>query len=237
MPVKYCPAKLSEGAHKPCPMHLEVTNKSSSFDELAINFGLTIGWNCLYSFNTERAAPPPMKISVDEIPQTPKEINFSESVEDLNGIYNQTKSRDFRFPEAFNVSLAYYRSGQEIFIHGRFQGELKGCCGRCLEEYRFALAEDFDLVLTPDPGRSDRRIEELSRSDLGLSFYSTDEIDLAPLIAEQIMLALPTRPLCSENCQGLCASCGANLNRETCSCTAAMGDPRMAIFRTLKVGR
>ena len=75
------------------------------------------------------------------------------------------------------------------------------------------------------------------REDLGLSYYSTDEIDLAPLIAEQVMLALPTRPLCSDDCRGLCASCGVNWNRETCSCSKATGDPRMAIFRTLKVGR
>jgi uncharacterized protein len=72
---------------------------------------------------------------------------------------------------------------------------------------------------------------------LGLSYYSTDEIDLAPLIAEQVILALPTRPLCSEDCRGLCEQCGINLNREACDCFVESGDPRMAIFRTLKVGR
>jgi uncharacterized protein len=51
------------------------------------------------------------------------------------------------------------------------------------------------------------------------------------------MLALPTRPLCAEDCRGLCDSCGANLNREACDCADTGGDPRMAIFRTLKVGR
>jgi uncharacterized protein len=56
------------------------------------------------------------------------------------------------------------------------------------------------------------------------------------LIAEQVILALPTQPLCAESCRGLCASCGANLNRESCCCVAPTGDPRMAVFRTLKVG-
>jgi uncharacterized protein len=70
-----------------------------------------------------------------------------------------------------------------------------------------------------------------------LSYYSGDEIDVTPLIVEQVMLALPTRPLCAEDCLGLCDSCGANLNRETCDCADTGGDPRMAIFRTLKVGR
>jgi uncharacterized protein len=99
------------------------------------------------------------------------------------------------------------------------------------------LDKHFDFVLTRGLVKSERGAEELTRDDLGLSFYSTDEIDLAPLIAEQVMLALPTRPLCSENCRGLCASCGSNLNIQSCSCSVVIRDPRMAIFRTLKVGR
>jgi uncharacterized protein len=60
---------------------------------------------------------------------------------------------------------------------------------------------------------------------------------MAPLIAEQVMLALPTRPLCSENCRGLCGKCGANLNGDACNCADVDSDPRMALFRRLKVGQ
>jgi uncharacterized protein len=178
-----------------------------------------------------------MKISVDEIPQSPKEIKFSENIEELNNIYRRSKNREFGFPASLEVEVVYYRSGSEIFFSGSFGGRFSGTCGRCLEDYDFPLTSRFDFILTPDPARSERGAEELSRDDLGLSYYSTDEINLAPLIAEQVMLALPTRPLCSEDCQGLCGNCGANLNRESCSCTGATGDPRMAIFRNLKVGR
>lgn len=178
-----------------------------------------------------------MKISVDEIPQSPKEIRFSESIEDLNKIYSQSSNRDFGFPVSLEVELKYYRSGPDLFFDGRFEGEFRGCCGRCLEEFSFYLDKEFDFVLTPDPAKSDRRAEELHRDELGMSYYSGDEIDLSPLIAEQVMLALPTQPLCSDGCQGLCGNCGANLNKESCSCAAPTGDPRMAIFRTLKVGR
>jgi uncharacterized protein len=178
-----------------------------------------------------------MKISVDEIPQSPKEIKFSESIEELNEIYCRGKSQDFRFPPSLQVELAYYRSGADIFFSGSFRGRFSGTCGRCLEDYEFPLEKRFDFVLTPDPLQSETGAEELSRDDLGLSYYSGDEINLAPLIAEQVMLALPTIPLCSENCRGLCGTCGVNLNRESCHCTATTGDPRMAIFRNLKVGR
>jgi uncharacterized protein len=178
-----------------------------------------------------------MKISVDEIPQSPKEIDFSESVEELNQIFSRERSRDFGFPPKFDVHLVYYRSGPEIFFSGRFRGHCTGVCGRCLEEFGFALDHEFEFILTPDPKISAHRAAQLRRDDLGLSYYSSDEIELAPLIAEQVMLALPTRPLCAEECRGLCGSCGVNLNHETCSCAQAGSDPRTALFRTLKVGR
>ena len=178
-----------------------------------------------------------MKISVDEIPQSPREIHFSENIEELNELYLRTNSRDFIFPPRLEVDLVYYRSGQDIFFSGTFHGLFKGRCSRCAEEYNFTLDKPFEFVLTPDPTNANRRVEELQSDELGLSFYSSDEIDLEPLIAEQVMLALPTRPLCSDDCRGLCSQCGANLNKENCSCDAADGDPRMAIFRSLKVGR
>jgi uncharacterized protein len=178
-----------------------------------------------------------MKISVDEIPQSPKEIDFSESIGELNQIYSREGSRDFGFPPSLAVHLAYYRSGAEIFFNGSFRGVFTGRCGRCLDEFEFELEKKFDFFLTPNPKKSAHGAEELRGDDLGLSYYASDEIDLAPLIGEQVLLALPTRPLCAENCHGLCGQCGANLNRDTCHCAGAGDDPRMALFRTLKVGR
>ncbi|HKY08401.1 MAG TPA: DUF177 domain-containing protein [Candidatus Binatia bacterium] len=178
-----------------------------------------------------------MKIPVDDIPQSPKEITFCENIEDLNRVYRQGTPADFGFPPSLEVDLVYYRSGAEIFFNGDFRGEFTGYCGRCLENYNFTSEKDFAFVLSPEPAKSERGAEELHSAELGLSYYSGDEIDLAPLIAEQVLLALPTRPLCSEECRGLCKSCGANLNRESCGCSTETGDPRMAIFRTLKVGR
>lgn len=178
-----------------------------------------------------------MKIPVDDIPQSPREVSFSERVEELNEIYAKGGARDFRFPPSLHVALVYYRSGTELFFHGRFEGSIAASCSRCLKDFSFQMDRQFEFVLMPDPVPSARGAEELSRADLGLSFYSTEEIDLSALIKEQVMLALPTRPLCSEDCRGLCGSCGADLNREACACSATLGDPRMAVFRTLKVDR
>ncbi|MGH7828304.1 MAG: YceD family protein [Candidatus Binatia bacterium] len=178
-----------------------------------------------------------MIIRVDDVTQSPKELRFPEKTEDLNEIYAPGQIRDFHFPAFLDIDLTYYRSGADLFFQGSLHGTFEGHCSRCLRQYTFALGKQFEFVLSPDPSKSDKKIGELTRDELGLSYYSGEEIKLTPLIKEQVLLALPTRPLCEENCRGLCGSCGANLNLEACACSATADNPRMSIFRTLKVGR
>ena len=78
-----------------------------------------------------------------------------------------------------------------------------------------------------------RRAERCGRRTIGLASYDGDEIDLAPLVDEQTLLALPTRPLCSEDCRGLCPRCGANLNAGPCDCPAPAADGRLAVLQTM----
>jgi uncharacterized protein len=174
-----------------------------------------------------------IKIPVDDIPTSPKQVEFSAEV----GAPSDSRQSDFRFPPTLEIKLTYYRSGRQLFFQGSFAGTFEGRCSRCLCDYSFRLQKNFDFVLSPATTTPEKKVEELSREDLGLSYYSSDEIELTPLILEQVLLALPTRALCDENCRGLCSTCGANLNQEPCSCSAVPKDPRMAIFRSLKVGR
>ena len=81
-----------------------------------------------------------------------------------------------------------------------------------LDEFRWPLRREFRfLIVKAGP---DRDFED----DLGLDHYDGDELDLGRLAREQALLALDDSGLCSEACRGLCAHCGANLNRETCDC-------------------
>jgi uncharacterized protein len=179
-----------------------------------------------------------MIIRVDDVTQSSKAISFSERTAELNNVYAEGQIRDFRFPAFLDVQIDYYRLGNDLFFQGSFRGHFEGHCSRCLQQYPFILEKSFEFVLSPAPAKSDnKKISELNREELGLSYYSGEEINLTPLIKEQILLALPTRPLCEENCLGLCGSCGANLNFEACACSTKAADPRTAIFRTLKVGR
>ena len=78
-------------------------------------------------------------------------------------------------------------------------------------------------------GRLRRLIEELlgrpvPLGEIDISFYRDDEIDLSELLREQFYLALPMKPLCREDCRGLCPQCGVNRNTGTCDCGPGWDD-------------
>ncbi|MFI5396606.1 MAG: YceD family protein [Candidatus Binatia bacterium] len=174
-----------------------------------------------------------MKLNVHEIEEAAKELAYDEPTAPLNDVLVHGAVRDYTFTAPAAVRVEYYRAGQELFFHGRITGNVVGQCARCVEAYTFRLEKEFSLVLVPRPDSAVQT--ELSEEDLDLSFYQGDAVDLSPLIQEQLLLALPTRPLCQDACKGLCPQCGINLNAQTCQCTIAVQDPRLAILRNLKV--
>jgi uncharacterized protein len=89
-----------------------------------------------------------------------------------------------------------------------------------LDVFAAPLAVDFDLLLKIGRPPIPAQEVELDSGDLDEDYFQDDELDLNALLREQILLTLPLKPLCREECRGLCRQCGANLNREPCSCTA-----------------
>ncbi len=172
-----------------------------------------------------------MKIPLSRIDTLPREACFSA----IPDIVQEGASAAVRFPSGVRIDVTYYRSGRELFFHGSLKGEAETECSRCLENFDFVMEKSFDFVLTPDPLPTNKNME-LTADEMGLSFYTGEDIDLSPFVREQTLLALPLRPLCSESCRGLCPDCGAELNRTTCGCTLP-GDSRMAVFRNLRLGR
>jgi uncharacterized protein len=74
---------------------------------------------------------------------------------------------------------------------------------------------------------------EMDDEDLETSYYRDDQIDLSELLREQFYLALPMKPLCRDDCRGLCPECGINLNAGTCTCAPTWEDPRLAALKEL----
>jgi uncharacterized protein len=109
-------------------------------------------------------------------------------------------------------------------------------CSRCDEPYPFANASTFHLRFRPRPEGAEAENEEIEISDeeLDVEFYSERAVALKDLATEQVQLAIPMKPLCEETCLGLCATCGANRNRDACKCETSVVDERWGALAGLR---
>ncbi len=163
-----------------------------------------------------------MIIRVPDLKEEVRQLEFLEPAAVLNARMNVSPgSDDQHFAKDLAVTAEIYRSERDVHFAGSVEGEIRATCARCLDEFDRKLARDFRFVILPRPAATDD-----DSDDQGVDHYSGDELDLSPLVAEQALLALDLLPLCSEDCRGLCAGCGANLNREECSCGAREGAAR-----------
>ncbi|HLH76601.1 MAG TPA: DUF177 domain-containing protein [Candidatus Binataceae bacterium] len=177
-----------------------------------------------------------MKLRIEEITSEEQELEFRADEHEVNRLLERGPVREYHLRQPFTIHLTYYRAGMELFFAGTLSAEMTALCARCTEQFQAPSQRQFRFVLAPRVlGEGGRR--DLGSEDLEFSTYAGDEIDLLPLVSEQLLLALPMRPLCAEDCRGLCARCGANLNWTSCACDQAPADPRFAVFRSLKVTR
>lgn len=123
---------------------------------------------------------------------------------------------------------------QDIRFVGKFATRIEVPCARCLEPVRLDVARDFDLLYRPLG--ADRKADEVSitEAETEIGYYQGDSILLEDVLREQILLAVPLRTLCEENCRGLCPHCGRNLNDSSCNCEVTFVDPRWAALNEIK---
>jgi len=175
-------------------------------------------------------------LRIDEITAEAREVSFLQSEDEVNRRLAQGPVHEFRVGGPIAVDLSYYRAGMELFFEGRLSASMVASCARCAEEFSAPNSRPFRFVLAPRAAAHDDD-GRLRTEDLEFSLYDGDQIDVAPLVAEQLLLALPSRALCREDCQGLCPSCGTNLNLRRCGCEQQVRDPRLAVLRSLKLER
>jgi uncharacterized protein len=117
----------------------------------------------------------------------------------------------------------------------RFTADLN--CSRCAEPYPFAHSASFHVRFRPRPEGLTEENEEVEISDpeeLDVEFYADRTVALKDLALEQVQLAIPMKPLCDENCLGLCPVCGTNRSREACDCQMSVADERWDALRGLR---
>jgi uncharacterized protein len=169
---------------------------------------------------------------------------------DLARLHGPTEHVDRSYPpEAFEadredyqvvgpVHLAFdvQKSEDRYQLTGRVEALLEFPCSRCAESFQWPVAASFDLTYLPQAANTGEGELEIVEEDLGVAFYENESVDLGQLMREQFYLVMPMKPLCRENCRGLCPSCGANLNTVTCECDVRWEDPRLAGLRRLVDG-
>ena len=139
----------------------------------------------------------------------------------------------YRVVAPVDLAFEIHKDKDKFRLVGQVTTELELPCSRCLEPFRLPVAAPFDLRYLPVSEASSDAEREVDDEDLETSYYENDAIDLNGLLREQFYLALPMKPLCKEDCRGLCAQCGTNLNTGTCDCAAVWEDPRLAPLKEL----
>ena len=123
---------------------------------------------------------------------------------------------------------------REIRVRGDLRGEMETECARCLNPIRLPVRAAIDLFYRPmaDIARSEE--VEINEAESEVGFYEGGGLKLADVVREQIVIELPMRSLCREDCRGLCPACGKNRNREACLCREDFADPRWEALRHWK---
>ncbi len=126
------------------------------------------------------------------------EISFDEGIELIDNM---------------KVELTLTKDAQTaVIVEGRMDGSVKMSCSRCLEAFVAPVTVGFAVIY------KDRNNMTGDDKESGVYEYENNEIDLYPYLRETMMLELPVKPLCRDDCKGLCPVCGRNRNEQQCSC-------------------
>jgi len=122
----------------------------------------------------------------------------------------------------------------DIRLRGRFEGRFEVPCARCVEPVEIPLQADFDLIFRPAGADQDPPERSITAPETEIGYYQEDSLALEDVLREQVLLSLPVRTLCNEDCKGLCPRCGANRNNQPCKCDEGPSDPRWEALAGLR---
>lgn len=126
---------------------------------------------------------------------------------------------------AVEVELAIQSAGQEFFCQGRVVARLKLECARCLGSFEKVLEGTTDFIICSEAEASEH-IKDGDGEDYAVFEGNNLRVDIATQVRQVLALELSLKPICSDNCKGLCPLCGTDLNRRHCDCRKENSDPR-----------
>ena len=126
------------------------------------------------------------------------------------------------------------RAGNDVSVNGHVDARVQVECDRCLKPVELPVSADFDLEYITGAEYESSSAAALSEEELTVSVFDGNGIDVDEIVKEQILLEVPARTLCRDDCKGICPECGADLNTGDCGCTPNEIDPRWAALKNFK---
>lgn len=169
-----------------------------------------------------------MIIDLASLGVSPKqfEISFAPDEIDIDG--------EAAFTSEIAFSGQVSRADERTFVRGAIKADAEIDCTRCLEPVTRGIDITFEDVFVDSIVGSNKEEAEIAVEQLDEALLVSEEIDLAEVVREQILLDLPEQIFCKEDCRGLCPQCGGNRNLIDCSCARDQVDPRWAALKELQ---
>jgi len=167
-----------------------------------------------------------LKLIVNTLPQGESSFNFIVEPAQI-GVENLVN-------EPISASIVVFRQNKEVDVRGTLSFVLCLECSRCLERFTLSVEEEVTGFYRVPEGEVKGEEVVLEEEELDILVYDGEVVDLTGLFRDTVILAVPLKPLCREDCKGLCPYCGVNRNKEQCKCEAEYIDPRWRALLDIK---
>lgn len=181
-----------------------------------------------------------MRLDLKDISDSGLNQKLSGKIEEFPLLLNLQEHEELRFTDLIVFELRLQKSGQIVEVDGSFATQVALTCGYCLQKFEQRIDGYFTLTFTPlikNSAVDEAEELELDADELGLVYYKDETLELLQPLQEQVLMALPIAPHCSEVCQGLCLECGCDLNKETCNCEKKAFNNKFTTLAGLKLDR
>ena len=169
-----------------------------------------------------------MRIELENLEGGRGEFAHVYQPEDLNPVDERVQ-----ITEPAQVNGKVRLAGNEVFVNGHVETRAQVECDRCLKPVELPVSADFALEYISGADYESSAVAELTEAEMSVSVFDGEAIDVDEIVKEQILLAVPTRMLCREDCKGICPECGTDLNSGECACKKDDIDPRWAALKNL----
>lgn len=122
-------------------------------------------------------------------------------------------------------------TGRTLLVNGEIATTLELTCDRCLDSFNYPLKVFLEEEYASNTGVNPPVADDPQGNEL--RSLEGEFINLRPAVEETLILALPMKLLCHEDCRGLCPHCGQNFNKGECRCEDKTVDPRLAVLEKL----